>query len=267
VKSAILLAGLTAGVSVALTEPGASRDHTERMLRECGVAVSVAERGAGRRVEMVDPPGRIPPLDFDVPGDLSSAAFLVLAALLGVGGGELTVTEVGLNPTRSGVLTLLDRMGAGLRVDPTPGTDRGEPTGSVTARPAALRAIEVAPGDVVAAIDEIPVVAVAAARAAGTTRITGAAELRVKETDRIRALVVNLRAVGVRAEELDDGLEIEGSDRPLAGTVDAFDDHRIAMAFGVLGAQAGNDIRVEGAGAVEVSWPGFWDALEALRDG
>lgn len=267
VKSALLLAGLTAGVPVLLTEPGASRDHTERMFREAGVSIVTHVRGGGRRVELRDPPAALEPLDFTVPGDLSSAAFLLLAGLLGVAGPELTVVGAGLNPTRTGVLDLLGRMGAHLEV--SAGADpsgAGEPVGDITVRPSELEAIAVGHDDVVAAIDEIPVVAVAAARARGVTRITGAGELRVKETDRIRAMALNLRAVGVAVEELDDGLEVEGSDAPLKGEVDAFDDHRIAMVFGVLGAQDGNDIRVRGAGAVEVSYPGFWNTLEALRE-
>lgn len=269
VKSALLFAGLTAGVPVLLTEPGASRDHTERMFREVGASVVVHVRGAGRRIELRDPPERIAPLDYRVPGDLSSAAFLLLAGVLGVARGTLSVEDVGVNPTRSGVLDLLSRMGGRIeRFDAGAASDdEGEPVADLSAAPSDLTAIDVDAADVVRAIDEIPVVAAAAARAHGTTRITGAGELRVKETDRVRALAVNLRAVGVRVEELDDGLEIEGSDRPLRGEVDAFDDHRIAMVFGVLGAVAGNDIRVRGREAVEVSFPGFWDLLERVRDG
>ena len=266
VKSALLLAGLVAGVPVLLTEPGASRDHTERLLRQVGVGVLTHVRGPGVRVELRDPPDRIEPLDFTVPGDLSSAAFLLLAAILGVGPGPVSIEGVGLNPTRTGVLSLLSRMGARLTIDEASdgAGGVGEPTGTVTAEPSHLSAIEVGAVDVVSAIDEIPAVVVAAARAEGVTRVSGAGELRVKETDRIRALVHNLRAVGVDAEEREDGLEVEGSDRPLSGEVDVFDDHRIAMVFGVLAAQPGNDIRIRGRGAVEVSFPGFWATLEAL---
>lgn len=278
VKSALLLAGITAGVPVLLGEPGGSRDHTERMLREAGVSVITHVRGPGRRVELRDPPTHLEPLDLEVPGDLSSAAFVLLAGVLGVAGKELTVRRVGLNPTRSGVLALLRRMGAAIEVDPAighgapaerggpePDGGIGEPVGDITVRMADLAAIEVEGDDVAAAIDEIPVVACAAARAAGVTRITGAAELRVKETDRLHALAVNLRALGVRVEELDEGLEVEGTDAPLRGEVDAFDDHRIAMVFGVLGAQKGNRITVRGAECVEVSYPGFWRMLEGIR--
>ncbi len=263
IKSALLLAGVAGGVPVLLTEPGRSRDHTERMLAALGSRVHTDGSDDRWRVELREPPERLVPLDVDVPGDLSSAAFLIVLALLGGADGELTVRGVGLNPTRTGVLPVLERMGARLRIDPEP-EQAGEPVGSITAGPAALSATEIGAADVVAAIDEIPILAAAAARAEGTTRITGAQELRVKETDRIRALAENLRGVGVRAEELPDGLEIEGSERPLRGEVDALGDHRIAMAFGVLSALSGNDIRVRGREVVDVSFPEFWTRLAEL---
>lgn len=266
VKSALLLAGVVGGVPVGLTEPGASRDHTERMLRGCGASVLTHVRGPGRRVELRDPPRRLSPLDLDVPGDLSSAAFVVLAGLLGVTPGPVTVEGVGVNDTRDGMLALFRRMGARLTVDHT-GDAGGEPVGRIRVEPGPLRSVAVDEGDVTAAVDEIPAVAVAAVRAEGTTRIRGAGELRVKETDRIRALVQNLRALGVSVDEVDDGLDVTGTAAPLEGRVDAFDDHRIAMVFGVLGAAPGNRIEVAGREAVEVSFPGFWDLLERLRRG
>ncbi|MDT8340435.1 MAG: 3-phosphoshikimate 1-carboxyvinyltransferase, partial [Longimicrobiales bacterium] len=266
VKSALLLAGVAAGVPVLLREPGASRDHTERMLGEAGATVVTHVRDAGRRVELRDPPARLRPLDLEVPGDPSSAAFPVLAALLGVGAGEVRVEGVGLNPTRTGFLDHFRRMGGAVEAEVT-GDAGGEPVGTVVARASGLQAVEIGGEDVVRAIDELPALAVAAARADGVTRITGAAELRVKETDRIRALVRNLNAVGVTARELPDGLEVEGTAAPLRGRVASDHDHRIAMVFGVLGAQPGNHIEVEGAGAVEVSFPGFWGFLEALAAG
>ncbi len=266
VKSALLLAGVVGGVPVGLTEPGASRDHTERMLRGCGVSVLTHVRGPGRRVELRDPPARLRPLDLDVPGDLSSAAFVVLAGLLGVTPGPVTVEGVGLNPTRDGMLDLFRRMGGRLTVEAT-GDAGGEPVGRITIEGGTLRPIEVDEADVTAAVDEIPAVAVAAVRAPGVTRIRGAGELRVKETDRIRAVAVNLKALGVDVVETDDGLDVTGTDAPLQGRVDAFDDHRIAMVFGVLGAAPGNRIEVEGRESVEVSFPGFWSLLERLRHG
>lgn len=266
VKSALLLAGLVAGVPVGLTEPGASRDHTERMLRGCGVSVVTHVRGPGRRVELRAPPTSLRPLDVEVPGDLSSAAFVLLACALGVTPGPVTIAGVGLNPTRDGVLGLFRRMGLGVTAVQE-GEAAGEPVGRIEVEPAPLRAVSISEDDVTAAIDEIPALAVAAVRAEGRTRIRGARELRVKETDRIRALVVNLRALGVDVEEHDDGLDVAGTPGPLRGAVDAFDDHRIAMVFGVLAAQAGNEIQVSGREAVEVSFPGFWTLLERLRHG
>lgn len=263
VKSALLLAGVAGGVAVTLTEPGRSRDHTERMLSALGAVVHTGGTDERWTVELRDPPERLAPLDLDVPGDLSSAAFLVVLALLGGAGEELTVRGIGLNPTRTGVLPVLARMGARLRIDPE-ADQAGEPVGAITAVPTTLAGTEIGAADVVAGIDEIPILAAAAARAEGVTRITGAEELRVKETDRIRALAENLRAIGVAVEELRDGLEIEGSDRSLEGEVDALGDHRIAMAFGVLGALPGNRIEVRGREVVDVSFPDFWTRLAEL---
>ena len=265
VKSAILLAGVSGRAMVRLSEPGRSRDHTERMLSALGAAVDSRAEGERWRVELRDAPERLRPLDLDVPGDLSSAAFVLVLALLGGARGELTVRGVGINPTRTGALPVLARMGARLVVEPD-AEQGGEPVGSITAAPTVLRATTIGAEDVIGAIDEIPILAAAAARAQGTTRITGAGELRVKETDRLRALAQNLRVIGVRVEELEDGLEVEGTDQPLAGEVDAMGDHRIAMAFGVLGALAGNDIRVRGAHVVDVSFPGFWERLAAWTE-
>jgi len=262
VKSALLLAGLTGGVPVQLTEPGRSRDHTERMFEALGATVLRHVRDEGVRVELRDPPDRIPPLDLRVPADPSSATFLLLAALLGVSRG-VEIPDVGLNPTRTGGFDLFERMGARMSRE-VESEQGGEPTGTVVAEPSSLRAIEVVRADVVRAIDELPAVAVAAARAEGVTSIRGAEELRHKETDRIRAMVDNLRAIGVVCEEYPDGLSVEGTDAPLKGTVDARDDHRIAMVFGVLAAQAGNDITVQGRECVDVSFPEFWELLRRI---
>ena len=264
VKSALLLAGLVSGALVLVSEPHRSRDHTERMLSMSGVSVVSHEAGGVWRVELRDPPERIAPLDLEVPGDFSSAAFfLALAILDGVEGG-LEIEHVGMNPTRRGLLDVLDRMGASVGADPFAEEDGGEPVSSLRGRPSKLIGTTVGADEVPAMIDEFPVLAILAARAEGVTRITGAAELRVKESDRILVLVENLRAVGVRAEELSDGLEIEGGDHPLAGRVSSHHDHRIAMAFGVLGALPGNRIEIEGADVADVSFPGFWGMLEDL---
>ena len=264
VKSALLLAGLVGETFVLVSEPRRSRDHTERMLSLTGASVISHENGGRWQVELRDPPSNLDPLDLEVPGDFSSAAFFVVLALLGGVDGGLTIEHVGLNPTRIGLLSVLSRMGARIEVAEGGGSEPGEPVGQLHVWPSALHAAEVTEREVPAMIDEFPILAVAAARASGVTRITGASELRVKESDRIRALVENLRAVGVDVEELEDGLEISGSDRPLGGRVVSHHDHRIAMAFGILGALRGNGIEVEGRSVVDVSFPGFWDMLDLL---
>ena len=256
IKSAVLLAGLAGDVSVSVAEPLLSRDHTERLLRALGETVETTPVDDGIRVALA-PSGRaLPPLDLDVPGDPSSAAFLVALALL-ADAGEIRIRNVCVNPTRTGFFGLVARMGASIGIE-NERTAGGEPVADLVARPARLRGIEVGAEDVPAAIDEIPMLAVLAARAEGETRITGAGELRVKETDRITALAANLRRLGVDVEERGDGMTVRGTDAPLAGRVEAFHDHRIAMAFGVLGAQPGNAIEVDHPGVVDVSFPGFW---------
>ncbi len=267
VKSALLLAGLVGAVDVSLTEPGRSRDHTERMLRSLGVLVKGSRGSDGWEVALPDPPERLPGLDLQVPGDFSSAAFLILLGLLRSGSEALVLRRVGLNPTRTGLLGVLDRMGARLEIQDRDVEGAGEPAGDVVVYPGPLASCVVDREEVPTLIDEIPVLAVGAARAEGVTRIRGATELRVKETDRIRALVENLRSLGVGAEELEDGLEVEGTQRPLRGTVQSFGDHRVAMAFGVLGALPGNAIEVVGREAAAVSFPGFWDVIASLASG
>jgi 3-phosphoshikimate 1-carboxyvinyltransferase len=265
IKSAVLLAGLGAGVPVSVTEPKLSRDHTERILRALGEAVETVDAGAAVRIRLVPSGNPLPPLDLDVPGDPSSAAFLVALALL-ADGGELRIRNVGMNPTRTGFLRWVERMGARIgREDER--TAGGEPVADLVVRPASLHGIDVGGDEVPDGIDEVPMLAVLAARAQGETRITGAGELRVKETDRIAAVAGNLRRLGVRAEELEDGIVVRGTEGPLAGRVETFDDHRIAMAFGVLGAQPGNAIEIDRPECVDVSFPGFWDLLRRVTGG
>lgn len=262
VKSALLLAGTCGTVPVALTEPLRSRDHTERMLARMGCRLTQNPSDEGRwGVSLPDPPAALRPLDLRVPGDVSSAAYLAVLALLGGAGGELTIEDVGLNPTRTGLLPVLERMGARIRVEAEAGEPEGEPRGALTAAPAELHGVEVGAEEIPGMIDEVPALVVAAARARGTTTITGAAELRVKESDRLSALAENLRAVGAEVRELEDGLVIEGSQEPLRGRVRCRGDHRIAMAFGVLGSLEGNRIEVDEPRCVEVSFPGFWNTL------
>jgi 3-phosphoshikimate 1-carboxyvinyltransferase len=257
VKSAILLAGLVSGVEVRVTEKARSRDHTERMLRAMGVDVE----NDGSQV-CLRPARRLAPLDIQVPADPSSAAFFVALASL-ASEGELTLTKVGLNPTRTGFLEAMKRMGA--VIEESAAARKGEEaTATLRVRPTALRGIRITEQEVPALIDELPLIACVAAGAGVDLEITGAAELRVKESDRINAVVQNLRAVGARAEELPDGLRISGPRRELSGTVDPRGDHRTAMAFGVLSAASGNRINILNPECVAVSYPGFWEDLRRV---
>ncbi|WKW12387.1 3-phosphoshikimate 1-carboxyvinyltransferase [Pseudogemmatithrix spongiicola] len=258
VKSAVLLAGLVGNVPVEVQEPVPTRDHTERMLQARGVDLRVE----GDTVSLL-PAARLDAADVDVPGDPSSAAFIAGLAALGALRREVRIENVDVNPWRVGGFRALRRMGALLRYEDE-ALQGGEPVATVVCGPGALQGISIAPEEVPSLIDELPLLAVVAARAAGETRVTGAAELRVKESDRIAAVVSGLRAVGVYAEELPDGFVVRGSDRPLTGRVVTHGDHRIAMAFGVLGAVPGNAITVDDPSCCAVSWPSFWDDLQRL---
>jgi len=257
VKSAILLAGLASSVEVRVTESSRSRDHTERMLRAMGVDVETD----GNQV-CLRPTARLQSIEIDVPADPSSAAFFVAAAAL-ASAGELVLTDVCLNPTRTGFIDAMERMGAQIerRVSANSG---GEEIGSLRVRPARLNGVSIGAGEVASLIDELPLLACVAAGAGVELEITGAAELRVKESDRIAVVVGNLRAVGADAEELPDGLRVHGSRRKLSGTIDPHGDHRIAMAFGVLSAASGNEIVVRNPECVAVSYPRFWTDLRMV---
>ena len=262
VKSAILLAGLTGGVSVSVTEPLLSRDHTENMLQRAGVILRRSRLSDGSARVALQPVDRIAPLDFDVPGDFSSAAFVVALACL-VATTPVRICDVGLNATRTGFLDVLGRMGAAVTVENARETG-GEPIGDLVAARGPLTATRVTPAEVPALVDEVPIIAALAARAHGSTVIEGAGELRLKESDRIRAIVSNLRAIGVTAEELPEGLVVHGTDAQLAGRVKALHDHRIAMAFAVLGAAPNAAIEIDDPGVVDVSFPTFWAMLREL---
>lgn len=256
VKSALLLAGLWASGPVTVVEPGPSRDHTERMLTAFGIPVEVAPG----RVTLT--PGRLPAGRLlQIPGDLSSAAFFLTAALL-VPGGEVTVKGVGVNPTRTGLLDVLAAMGASLAV--TPGSEDGEPSADLTARPAALSGVEVGGPLIPRLIDEIPILAVAATTARGVTEIRDAAELRVKESDRIQTLAGELAKLGAAIEERPDGLRIEGGRRLKGATVSSLGDHRIAMALIVAGLLAEGLTVVEGIDCIATSYPDFLATLQRL---
>jgi 3-phosphoshikimate 1-carboxyvinyltransferase len=257
VKSAILLAGLSAAVEVRVTERSPSRDHTERMLRAMGADVE----NDGNQV-CLRPVQRLNAIEIEVPADPSSAAFFIALASLATGG-ELSLTDVCLNPTRGGFLTAMVRMGA--QVETTARRKSGgEEIGSLRVGPARLTGTRVSETEVPALIDELPLLACVAAGAGVELEITGAAELRVKESDRISTVVQNLRAVGADATELPDGLRVHPSSRKLAGTIDPRGDHRIAMAFGILSAASGNQIRVTNPECVAVSYPRFWDDLRRV---
>jgi 3-phosphoshikimate 1-carboxyvinyltransferase len=259
VKSAILLASLLAGVSATIHEPHPSRDHTERMLRGRGVDVSVTPDGAS--IELAG--GQLlRPEDVRVPADPSSAAFWVALAALAEEG-RVELIDVCLNPTRTGFLEVMRRMGADVRARDQR-EEGGELLGTVVAAAAPLKALEISAQDVPAMIDELPLFACVATRAQGTSVVRGAGELRVKESDRIATLVSNLKGLGAHADELDDGFTVTGSDRPLRGRVITKGDHRIAMAFAILGAIAPNEIEVDDHGCVAVSYPGFWQELERI---
>lgn len=264
VKSAILLAGLTGGAFVFVTEPRESRDHTERLLNEVGASVISHATEGGWRVELRDPPDRIAPLDFAVPGDISSAAFILALAALGGAGDQVTVRGIGLNPTRTAFLDVLERMGTNIDIEETTPAGSLEPVGDVTVWPSELRATSVGADEVPRLIDELPLVAVLGACADGETRVTGAEELRAKESDRILAMVANLRALGVETEELPDGLVVRGGHSSFAGSVRTWHDHRIAMAFGILGALDGNRIEIDHPQAAQVSFPGFHELVYRL---
>jgi 3-phosphoshikimate 1-carboxyvinyltransferase len=261
IKSCLLLAGMVGGVEVELREPhGRSRDHTERMLRAFGYGV--AELDGWLRFQ---PGGAIVPFDLQVPGDPSSAAFLVGAAVLAESG-ELAVTGVGLNPTRTGFLQVLRRMGALVEVEELE-TRVGEPVGDLIVRPAALRATSVTAAEVPGLIDEIPILAVVASRAQGTTVFHEVGELRVKESDRLGLIAENLRAVGGRAEVVGDDLHVAGGERPPLGAVRTAGDHRLAMAFKVLGTLPGARIRIDDLACAEVSFPDFPATLRRVAVG
>jgi 3-phosphoshikimate 1-carboxyvinyltransferase len=256
VKSAVLLAGLYAHGRTAVTEPAVTRDHTERMLRAMGVAVATRDG----RISL-EGPARLQACPVRVPADLSSAAFVILAALL-ADDADILIREVGVNPTRTGVLDILRAMGAAVTLE-NPRNLGEEPVADIRVRSSPLRGIAVDPSLVSLAIDEFPVLFVAAAAAAGATRFTGIGELRVKESDRIAAMAAGLRGLGIGVEEFDDGAVVHGG-RFSGGEVQSFGDHRIAMSLAVAGTVAEGPVTVHDVAAVETSFPGFEACLAGI---
>ena len=253
-KTAVLFAGLAAEGRTWVTEPGPSRDHTERMLAAAGAELSVSDSTV-----VLEPGVDLEPTRWDLPGDISSAAFLLAAATI-VPGSDLTISDVGLNPTRTGAIEVMRRMGAAIEIDVT-GERGGEPVGSVRARASDLRATTIEGEEVPALIDELPLLAVLAANAEGRTVMRDAAELRVKESDRITVMTEGLRALGVDCEATPDGMVINGPAALVGGTVDSRGDHRTAMSFAVAGLGATGSVKVEGWSCVNTSFPEFLDLL------
>ncbi len=254
VKTAVLLAGLSASGVTTVTEPSLSRDHTERMLDAAGVEVtrtglSVSVTG-GARPE---------PFDWSIPGDPSGAMFLLVAGLT-VPGSSVTVENVCLNPTRTAAFDVLREMGGTIEVEES-GVSAGEPLGRVTASYSELGGVDIDEALVPSLIDEVPALLIAAGAATGTTTLRGAAELRVKESDRIDAMVTGLRSLGTTCEEFEDGIAVTGGSGFGGGEIDPRGDHRIAMAFAVAGLTAREKVRVSGWSCVDTSFPGFLDVL------
>lgn len=257
VKSAILLAGLHARGRTRVREVTQTRDHTERALASFGVrlereATSVSLVGGQRLVAQ----------SLEVPGDVSAAAFW-MAAAAGLPGSEIVICHIGLNPTRTGIIDILRRMGAVVHVEPSEASG-SEPFGRVTVRHGGLQPAEVTPDEVPGVIDELPVLA-ALATHGGSLRVTGAQELRVKESDRISALADGLRKMGGQIEEFPDGFHVEGRERLRGGVVDACEDHRLAMAFAIAALGASGPTTIHGAEAAAVSYPHFFSVLDSLR--
>jgi 3-phosphoshikimate 1-carboxyvinyltransferase len=258
VKSCLLFAGLLADGATTVVERMPSRDHTERMLAAAGAEIAREDGAVTVRPAELLAGGRIV-----VPGDFSSAAFFIVAALL-VEGSEIAIEAVGVNPTRTGLLGILERMGAQVSVEPG-GEVGGEPVGTIVARSAPqLKAVEVGAAEVPSAIDELPLVALAACFAEGTTTIGGAAELRRKESDRIETVLAALRGLGATVEATDDGLVVEGGGGLRGGAVDSHGDHRIAMLGAVAGLATREGVAVEGMEAAAISYPGFEADLASL---
>ena len=258
VKSAVLLAALNAKRQTTVIEPMPTRDHTELMLEAAGAQV---RRRPGS--VSVEPAHALHLPEVIVPGDFSSAAPFIVAATL-LAGSELTIHGVGLNPRRTGLLDVLERMGARISIFNRRKAG-GEMIGDIDVRSAELTATDVGPGEVPRLVDELPLFALAAGSARGVSHLTGAEELRLKETDRIETVTTGLRALGVRIQARDDGFEVRGvPTRPVGGRMPSNGDHRIAILAAVAGLVSREGTDVEGADAVAISFPGFFDLLDSV---
>ncbi len=259
VKTAVLLAGLRASGTTRVTEPERSRDHTERFFAAMGVPMTISGNAVSVDAAPLQALGH-----FAVPGDLSSAAFWLAAGLLRPSGddGGVVVLNALVNPTRTGFLEAVALMGGEIRVHPVSGGV--EPTADLEARHGPLRGADLPPDVVVRAIDEVPILAVLATQAVGRTRITGAAELRVKECDRLAVMAATLTALGATVRELPDGLEIDGPTPLHGGRVDSHHDHRIAMSAAIAALCASGPVTIDRADAAAVSYPEFWETLDSV---
>jgi 3-phosphoshikimate 1-carboxyvinyltransferase len=269
VKSAILLAGLRADGATTVRESIATRDHTERMLRARGVPVERTDAPDGSVAWTIQGGLTVQTVTERVPGDVSAAAFWLVAGAIHPDA-ELRLPGVGVNPTRRAVIDILRSMGADIAEHPTGARGQadeavGEPIADLVVRSSRLRAIELGPADVAAAIDEIPVLCLAACRATGTTVIRGAGELRHKESDRIAGIATGLRALGARIEVDGDDLRIEGGAVLHGAETDSLDDHRLAMTFAIAGLVAAGTTTIGRPGSAAISYPGFFDDLERVR--
>jgi len=258
VKSALLFAGLTGQVPVTIREPYRSRDHTERLLAHLGLGVHERD---GAIVYQPGSASTIPGFQLSVPGDISSAAFLMAAVVL-ADQGELVVENVGVNPTRTGFLVVLERMGAHIeRVNLR--DEGGEPVADLVVRPATLRGTEVSAAEIPTLVDEVPVLAVLASRASGDSVFREVGELRVKESNRLELIAANLRVVGAKAEARGNDLYVAGNAQAPQGRVETASDHRLAMAFAVLGTLAGSNVQLSEKKSVAISYPNFFRDLKA----
>jgi 3-phosphoshikimate 1-carboxyvinyltransferase len=266
VKSAILLAALAADGETTVTEAVATRDHTERMLRARGIAVTEANSPDGTHTVRIVGPASPAAIAETVPADPSGAAFWLVAASIHPDA-ELRLAGVSTNPTRRAIIDILRRMGASIEEHPlpAPGGADGEPLADLVVRSSDLRAVDLSPADVAAAIDEIPILALAAAAATGTTRFRGAGELRHKESDRIAGITEGLTALGARVRVEDDDIEIQGGAQLTGAVTETHDDHRLAITFAIAGLIAGGETVVRRPGSAAISYPGFFQQLEGVR--
>jgi len=267
VKSAILLAGLRAEGRTTVREAVATRDHTERMLRARGVPVERADTPDGAVAWTVQGGVAVRAMTERVPGDVSAAAFWLVAGTIHPDA-ELVLHDVGVNPTRRAIIDILRSMGADIeerRHGDRSDDGVGEPLADLVVRSSALRAVDLGPADVAAAIDEIPILCLAATAATGTTVIRGAGELRHKESDRISGTAAGLRALGARIEIEGDDLHIQGGPALRGAETDSLDDHRLAMTFAIAGLIAAGETAIGRPGSAAVSYPGFFDDLERVR--